>query len=88
MDWAAWDGRYSPASPARVFSVEPCRLSMTGRTSRSDRRGNASLAAVTATILAGAHLVRVHDVRPSREAAAVADAILAVTPEESRSQYS
>jgi dihydropteroate synthase len=41
------------------------------------RRGNASLAAITATILAGAHLVRVHDVRPSREAAAVADAILA-----------
>jgi dihydropteroate synthase len=43
----------------------------------ADRRGNASLAAVTATILAGAHLVRVHDVRPSREAAAIADAILA-----------
>jgi dihydropteroate synthase len=42
-----------------------------------DRRGNASLAAVTATILAGAHLVRVHDMRPSREAAAIADAILA-----------
>ena len=42
-----------------------------------DRRGNASLAAVTAAILAGAHLVRVHDVRPTREAAAIADAILA-----------
>jgi dihydropteroate synthase len=42
-----------------------------------DRRANASLAAVTATILAGAQLVRVHDVRPSREAAAIADAILA-----------
>jgi dihydropteroate synthase len=41
------------------------------------RRGNASLAAVTAAILAGAQLVRVHDVRPSREAAAIADAILA-----------
>jgi dihydropteroate synthase len=45
----------------------------------ADRRGNASLAAVTATILAGAHLVRVHDVQPSREAAAVADAILAAS---------
>jgi len=45
----------------------------------ADRRGNASLAAVTATILAGAHLVRVHDVRPSREAAAIADAILAAS---------
>jgi dihydropteroate synthase len=41
------------------------------------RRGNASLAAVTAAILAGAHVVRVHDVRPAREAAAIADAILA-----------
>jgi dihydropteroate synthase len=40
-------------------------------------RGSASLAAVTATILAGAHLVRVHDVRESREVAAIADAILA-----------
>jgi dihydropteroate synthase len=44
-----------------------------------DRRANASLAAVTATILAGAQLVRVHDVRPSREAAAIADAILAAS---------
>jgi dihydropteroate synthase len=41
------------------------------------RRGNASLAAVTAAILNGAHLVRVHDVRPAREAAAIADALLA-----------
>jgi dihydropteroate synthase len=40
------------------------------------RRGNASLAAVTAVMLAGAHIVRVHEVRPAREAAAVADAIL------------
>jgi dihydropteroate synthase len=43
------------------------------------RRGNASLAALTASILAGAHLVRVHDVLVSREAAAVADAILAAS---------
>ncbi|HEY4049325.1 MAG TPA: dihydropteroate synthase [Acidobacteriaceae bacterium] len=39
-------------------------------------RGNASLAAATAAILAGASLVRVHDVRPTVEAAAIADAIL------------
>jgi dihydropteroate synthase len=44
-------------------------------------RGNASIAAVTATILAGAHLVRVHDVRPAREAAAIADAVLAADAE-------
>jgi dihydropteroate synthase len=43
------------------------------------RRGSASLAAVTAAILAGAQLVRVHDVRPSREAAVIADAILAAS---------
>ena len=41
-----------------------------------ERRGTASLAAVTAAILAGGHLVRVHDVRPAREAAAIADAVL------------
>jgi dihydropteroate synthase len=53
------------------------RKGFLGKQVPADRRGNASLAAVTATILAGAHLVRVHDVCPSREAAAVADAILA-----------
>jgi dihydropteroate synthase len=42
-----------------------------------DRRGNASVAAVTAAILAGAHVVRVHDVRPALEAASIADAVLA-----------
>ena len=44
-------------------------------------RGNASIAAVTATILAGAHIIRVHDVRPAREAAAIADAVLAAAAE-------
>jgi dihydropteroate synthase len=42
-----------------------------------DRRGPATLAATTAAILAGAHMVRVHDVRPAVEAARIADAILA-----------
>ncbi|MGO8719527.1 MAG: dihydropteroate synthase [Acidobacteriaceae bacterium] len=40
-----------------------------------DRRGNATLAALTAAVLAGAHLVRVHDVKAAREAVAIADAI-------------
>lgn len=40
-------------------------------------RENVSLAAATAAILAGADLVRVHDVRATVEAAAVADEILA-----------
>ena len=40
-------------------------------------RGNATIAATVASILAGAHIVRVHDVRPAVEAARIADAILA-----------
>lgn len=42
----------------------------------ADQRGNATIAAVTASILAGADIVRVHDVRPAVEAAAIADAVL------------
>jgi dihydropteroate synthase len=34
-------------------------------------------AATTAAILAGAHILRVHDVRPARTAADIADRILA-----------
>jgi dihydropteroate synthase len=44
-----------------------------------DFRENATLAATTATILAGAHVVRVHNVRPAKEAAAITDAILAAS---------
>ena len=40
-------------------------------------RGPATLAATTAAILAGASIVRVHDVPPAVEAARIADAILA-----------
>jgi dihydropteroate synthase len=40
------------------------------------QRGNATLAASVAAILAGAHMVRVHDIRPAVEAARIADAIL------------
>ncbi len=36
-----------------------------------------SIASMTAAILSGAHIVRVHDIRPAQEAAAIADAILA-----------
>jgi dihydropteroate synthase len=42
-----------------------------------NQRNNATLSATTAAILAGAHIVRVHDVKPAIEAARVADAILA-----------
>ena len=42
-------------------------------------RENASLAAMTAAILNGASIVRVHAVRPAVEAARIADAILAAS---------
>jgi dihydropteroate synthase len=47
-----------------------------------DERGNATIAAVTASILAGTDIVRVHDVRAAVEAAAIADAILAASAEQ------
>jgi dihydropteroate synthase len=50
----------------------------------ADERGNATISAVTASILAGADIVRVHDVRPAVEAAAIADAVLAASSYYSR----
>ncbi len=43
----------------------------------AEARRDATLAANVAAILAGAHVLRVHDLQASREAAAVADAVLA-----------
>jgi dihydropteroate synthase len=43
----------------------------------TDARVHATTAANVAAILAGAHILRVHDVRPAAEAAAIADRILA-----------
>lgn len=43
----------------------------------SEERLYATVAALTASILQGAHLVRVHDVRPAADAARIADRILA-----------
>ncbi|HEY4899284.1 MAG TPA: dihydropteroate synthase [Terriglobales bacterium] len=62
------------------------RKSFVGRTTGKRRGGEdappderlyGSLAAMVASILHGAHIVRVHDVRPAVEAAAIADEILA-----------
>lgn len=47
-----------------------------GRDAPVDRRENASLAALTAAILHGASIMRVHAVRPAVEAAQIADTIL------------
>jgi dihydropteroate synthase len=42
----------------------------------ADARRTATIAANTTSILAGAHILRVHEVQPAREAAAFADALL------------
>jgi len=62
----------------------PSRKSFIGRTLARDARDappddrlHGTLAAVTACILKGAHIVRVHDVREAVDAARIADAILA-----------
>jgi dihydropteroate synthase len=43
----------------------------------SEARRSATIAAHTAAILSGVHILRVHEVQPAREAAAIADALLA-----------
>lgn len=48
-----------------------------GKDAPVNARANATLAATTAAILNGAHVVRVHDVKASVEAARTADAVLA-----------
>lgn len=53
----------------------------TGQQSAASDRLHGSIAAMVACILQGAHVVRVHDVKESVEAAAVADAILAADGE-------
>jgi dihydropteroate synthase len=55
----------------RSVQPEPLAPSLARRT--------ATIAAQTAAILAGAHVLRVHEVQPAREAAAVADALLAAS---------
>jgi len=58
------------ASPSHPLPLRPADIPI-------EDRASATLAATTAAILAGASLVRVHDVRPAVEAARIADAILA-----------
>jgi dihydropteroate synthase len=51
-------------------------VSRTAEPAPPDRRLYGTLATVTASVLRGAHIVRVHDVAATREAVAVADEIL------------
>jgi dihydropteroate synthase len=70
----------------RAGSSTPLRAARNGETLREERRTDGdvrpnerlsgSLAAMVASILRGVHIVRVHDVKPAVEAAAVADAVL------------
>ena len=48
-----------------------------GKPAPADARVNATTAANVASVLGGAHILRVHDVRAAAESAAIADAILA-----------
>ncbi len=55
-------------------------LARDGKDALPGERLFGSLAAMTATILAGAHIVRVHDIRAAVQASKVTDAILAAQP--------
>jgi dihydropteroate synthase len=50
-----------------------------GKQAPIEARENAGIAALVAAILHGASIIRVHDVRPSLEAARIVDAVLAAT---------
>jgi len=52
-------------------------LARDGKDAPVEKRSNGTLATVVASILQGAHIVRIHDVKPALEAARVADAVLA-----------
>jgi dihydropteroate synthase len=65
------------AGVSRKSFIGRAMIQRTGREVPAPERLNGSLAAMTACILQGAHMVRVHDVKESVEAAAVADAMLA-----------
>lgn len=58
-------------------AVRAAQAGTSAAASAADARRNATLAANVAAILGGAHILRVHDLQASREAAAVADEVLA-----------
>jgi dihydropteroate synthase len=63
---------------ARTLTEHPSLSALlNGDVPSMEDRLNATIAANTAAILAGAHILRTHDVRPAVEAAAIADRILA-----------
>jgi dihydropteroate synthase len=66
------------ADLGRPVLAGPSRKRFLGPEVAPAKRGNATLAAITVAVLHGAHMVRVHEVRPAVEAVAVADAVLGV----------
>jgi dihydropteroate synthase len=71
---------FASAFPDLALAVGTSRKSFIGKLlgdAPADARLHGTLATVTAAILRGAHVVRVHDVRPAVETARVADAIKA-----------
>ena len=60
----------------KSFLGETVRPLQSGELPIAEARRTATIAANTAAILAGAHILRVHDVQAAKEAAAVADAVL------------
>jgi dihydropteroate synthase len=78
--------RLARAFPDLALVVGASRKSFIGKLldgAPADRRVHGTMAAVTASILGGAHVVRVHDVRAGIETARVADAIRRATREAS-----
>jgi dihydropteroate synthase len=79
--------RLSLAFPDLALVVGTSRKSFIGKlldNAPAERRLHGTMASVTAAILRGAHVIRVHDVRACVETARVADAIKEVTDEKSR----
>ena len=74
---SAWDFPLLAGTSRKSFVGRTVGKRRGGEDAPPDERLYGSLAAMVASILHGAHIVRVHDVRPAVEAAAIADEILA-----------
>ncbi|HEV2707233.1 MAG TPA: dihydropteroate synthase [Pyrinomonadaceae bacterium] len=73
--------RFADALPGYPVLIGTSRKSFIGRLlggAAVDERLHGTMATITAAVLAGAHIVRVHDVRPAVETVRVADALKAV----------
>ena len=64
----------------KSFLGEAVRALQPDGLSTADARRTATIAAHTAAVLAGVHILRVHEVQPAREAVAIADLLLEMEP--------